>query len=539
MRFWYFDTSQSAQGEELYLSLNASSEPLTGSDNIKARLLADLTPELKNEWGEKFEEWEQFFWLHCEANGQSNNDASAGLDEFFRWVAICRTLEGSPDKAAVEAAEVLLRNPTNKHVQAALFPKSYATKTADAKAKEASERLTAVGQYHNALKSLYDIWVPQAKNQAAEIWGLTAAAATKCLPDLAWLHPSKMLDAVDCLRLLPVLAYLVERTRRNDELTPETVATVGPHLFRVVRYFYNLHRVTRVSKDSVGLGVTALRTAMQLAMKSADIANLPDLPAITPTLDTELEKLRLFQLPTLDISREQVEFLCWKIEDYEYNHGELAHLCLDLKALDYDQLETIDRKYQALFYDSAKRLKLLQTVLLSFGLYGYQSSNNSYYINHKFDDWVHNVRQPAFRSLMAVSSGQPDRLLSLYQERKRVLLKNVLPDKLSAFVTFNEQLFLLAALLDSASPTSDTPGVAIWDSGNYAGWYYDDEADEAEQVFEDSKLILNAYGPFGHNSKVSLLTKLRECREKPGLSYAQLVEQMLNSFGTEVLSITS
>lgn len=139
---------------------------------------------------------------------------------------------------------------------------------------------------------------------------------------------------------------------------------------------------------------------------------------------------------------------------------------------------------------------------------------------------------------MAAFSGQPDHLAVLYEERKTLLLKGISAGNLSSFSDFQEQLFLLSAFFDSILPTYTTPGSAIWESGNYAGWYYDHEVEEAERVFQDSNCILNASGGFGYSYKVALLTKLSKCREKLGLSYTQMVEQMLASIGTGVLTTT-
>jgi hypothetical protein len=533
VRFWYFDTSQSAQGEELYLSLNASSEPLTGSENIKAQLLSDLPPKLKNEWGEKFEEWEQFFWLHCGAASESCRDASPGFDEFFRWVAICCTLEGNPNKEAVDAAKGLLRNPSSKQVQAALFPKSQTQLSTEGKALVAEERLMTIGRYLDALCGLFDLWLPQAQTQAVTFWAMDASAIAAILPALDWLRPSKVLDAADCLRLLPVIVYLAERKRLGDALKVETVSSDGLQLFRVVRYFYNLHRVQRVGKDSVALCITAVRSSFQLAAQSTDITYLFDLPAITPTLDTELDKLYLFRQPAPDAKREQLERLCWQLEDYAHNQGEVAHLVGDLKTASFQELQTVDYKYQALFDGTSIISKLLQTVLLSFGSYAYQSSNNSYYVNYKFDDWHHNVRQPAFRSLITAFSGQSTGLSTLYQEQKKLLMKDIEPGKLADISTFHEQLFFLASLFDSALPTA-TSGCSIWSCGNHAGWYYSEVAEEVEQVFSNKHRLLNSSGPFGYHGYVSLLTKLRQYREDANLSYVQLVERMLASLNEEV-----
>jgi uncharacterized protein with ParB-like and HNH nuclease domain len=86
--FWYFDTNISEQGEELYIYMNARGENMHSSENLKADLLAKIpdggTSDLiKNNWGEKWEEWQDFFW---KIRGSQEN-ADKVFDEFVYAIA--------------------------------------------------------------------------------------------------------------------------------------------------------------------------------------------------------------------------------------------------------------------------------------------------------------------------------------------------------------------------------------------------------------------------------------------------------------------
>lgn len=64
VQFWYFDTNISEQGEELYIYMNARGERMQSNENLKAELLANVvSQDDKDEWGIKWEEWQNNFWL--------------------------------------------------------------------------------------------------------------------------------------------------------------------------------------------------------------------------------------------------------------------------------------------------------------------------------------------------------------------------------------------------------------------------------------------------------------------------------------------
>jgi len=92
IEFWYFDTNISEQGEELYIYMNARGEQMQENENVKADLLGKLKTsvestltlsELKNNWGSKWEEWQQFFWV----NRKDNSNADKGFNEFINCIA--------------------------------------------------------------------------------------------------------------------------------------------------------------------------------------------------------------------------------------------------------------------------------------------------------------------------------------------------------------------------------------------------------------------------------------------------------------------
>ena len=90
--FWYFDTKISTQGEKLYIYLNARGEQVQSNENFKAVLLSGLKDDgSKNTWGEKWETWQDYFWIM--RGGSENSDD--GFNSFvfcicwsFSWIPI-------------------------------------------------------------------------------------------------------------------------------------------------------------------------------------------------------------------------------------------------------------------------------------------------------------------------------------------------------------------------------------------------------------------------------------------------------------------
>ncbi|MBK6965097.1 MAG: hypothetical protein IPH20_14455 [Bacteroidales bacterium] len=70
IEFWYFDTNESEQGEELYLYMNSRGETVQNNENIKAELLEEKSDHEKHVWGSKWEIWQALFWKN---KGENKN----------------------------------------------------------------------------------------------------------------------------------------------------------------------------------------------------------------------------------------------------------------------------------------------------------------------------------------------------------------------------------------------------------------------------------------------------------------------------------
>lgn len=117
VEFWYFDTNQSSQGEELYIYMNSRGEQLSYNENRRPDFLSVAkTVEEKEEAGKKWDEIQNFFWLH---RGGNNPSADKGFNFFLRLVEQLNIAEqetweaGGQKYATTERVQAQLKNFIN------------------------------------------------------------------------------------------------------------------------------------------------------------------------------------------------------------------------------------------------------------------------------------------------------------------------------------------------------------------------------------------------------------------------------------------
>ena len=85
LTFLYYDMGSRIKGEETFVIINTTGEPLTATENLKPILLSKIEFEEERKKGSDiWEKWENFFWN----NRLKNDTADNGLKEFFRWIML-------------------------------------------------------------------------------------------------------------------------------------------------------------------------------------------------------------------------------------------------------------------------------------------------------------------------------------------------------------------------------------------------------------------------------------------------------------------
>lgn len=83
VKFFYFDMGNRQHGEEMFVVINTTGEPLTPTENLKPILVgAGGENNHQNEAGDIWEKWEKWFWLN---RMEREHEADAGLNQFLIW----------------------------------------------------------------------------------------------------------------------------------------------------------------------------------------------------------------------------------------------------------------------------------------------------------------------------------------------------------------------------------------------------------------------------------------------------------------------
>lgn len=83
LRVFYYDMENRSRGEETYVVINTTGEPLSATENIKPILLADpsLTQTQRKNYADQWEEREDWFWKYR----GSDKISDIGMQTFFMW----------------------------------------------------------------------------------------------------------------------------------------------------------------------------------------------------------------------------------------------------------------------------------------------------------------------------------------------------------------------------------------------------------------------------------------------------------------------
>ena len=81
--FWYFNTSNTSQGEELYITMNSRGEKIAEYEDIRVSLLSEIKKEEYKNKAENFNKIEHFFWKH---RYKGENNADEEFDKFLKQV---------------------------------------------------------------------------------------------------------------------------------------------------------------------------------------------------------------------------------------------------------------------------------------------------------------------------------------------------------------------------------------------------------------------------------------------------------------------
>lgn len=269
LSFMYYDMGNRKAGEETFVIINTSGEPLSPSENLKPQYVT-YYPYVSERW----EEWEQWFWIN--RNKEKNDTADNGILEFFRWVVILESNNRSD-------FEIILENLI-KQADENRFDFDLISKITP----------EIIEEYFKIVQSLFK-----------EILS----------PNRSWLSPEKINTQIEWFRLLPLISYLKKYSDAEYR-----------NIIRVKQFFFNLAQIDNVSKSVKTLLPQALKIIDQ--MQDPDIAHI-ELQNVSKQILTEEEHSK-FVIFLNASNRVEIEDLFWKIqnknEDGKIWNGEIMPL---------------------------------------------------------------------------------------------------------------------------------------------------------------------------------------------------------------------
>jgi hypothetical protein len=428
--FYYFDTNISEQGEDLYIYMNARGEHVQSNENVKADLLSRLnTLEEKNEYGAKWEAWQDLFWKY---KGKSNKNADAGFNEFLACISgLTNLASGSTDD---------FYSPEDYSASGGIKTSQILSTLDLASIEEYVGCLMFLQDNKDTFKSRYTNcgWVDTCLDS---MWRIFNVDRTNWYAD--YNNNDRGTERNRMAFIWPVLRFISKRN--NLGILPINEA------FRVLR----IHYLHFNNFD---------RSVAHIEKEVEDLCNLG--PFVAFGNEEENLKHRLYSLVDAGLVY-QYEELIWEIEDHKFNlvgrdvgGTNISHLVNLNPVPSLADLQKVRDKFYEIFPSTNSTYKTLQSVLLYYGPY-YDRESPWYYYNFNFGDWRRTIRglgsEEAGRDKKAFSTFFADYLdfdgsLEEFLITKRAMKVN----RDEALEDYQKLLWY-----------SESLGNKIWNQGNY------------------------------------------------------------------------
>lgn len=300
LTFMYVDMENRKNGEETFVVINTTGEPLSATENLKPLVINSIINKDICDVDSKWEEIETWFWQHRAGN---NDTADAGFNEFLKWVTMLHSGE--------------------KDLQTILKDGNYAFPIDNLSFEE-------IYSYWHAVVFLFEKW------------------EHRDYLKLEFLSPStnKGITQIECFKLLPIIEFC-KKYAVND--------INDRNLYRLYMFLHNLCKIENVTKNVNDI----VWDAINIARNCMDILELADNDfGISTILLSKEERLKLNILKSNIENRNNIEELFWNAQNYNIEchkiwSGEI--LPLIEWASDNDKFDIhIFKEYLAIFDETFK-----------------------------------------------------------------------------------------------------------------------------------------------------------------------------------------
>lgn len=332
IRFLYFDMGHRTYGEEQFVVLNTTGEPLTKTENLKPLFLGELDnsrpifqgkTELRY-YADLWEEWELFFW---ENKRKEEQTADAGMKEFFRWVFIIESL----NPFDIIQSEKESYNNSQNALAYNLFDIF----------ELGNDKTVILDTVHKYFEALQKILSDQTIRNRFLFRG--------------------ELSQIALFELLPLICFL-----KGFNLKVEDESFIRLKQFLIARA-----KDDNVSKASIATTIRAVQIVKVLIEKqNSDIAVYSDYTSVASGILTDIEKLK-FDILLCSNNRNETEKAFWGAEGFQTSQGNIGYIfeALEInKASDF-KLAAFIKMTSIITESLEKPTNLLRRTLLTFGHY--------------------------------------------------------------------------------------------------------------------------------------------------------------------------
>lgn len=342
LTFMYYDMENRKNGEETFVVINTTGEPLSSTQNLKPFVMkAKINDNCKSitvdgksvTLPQAWEIIENWFWKNrIESNG--NDTADAGFTEFLRWVCIIHVLKQEDTQKEYTKKEILTKGKFKFDYEKISFEE--------------------IWQYWLAVKKVFGSTSPFTKDYLSpkeETFGERQG--------------TRALRQIDCFKLLPIIEYC-----KTNNCGWENRGTV-----RLYQFVINLSRIENVAKNVNVL----VEEVIKIANRCKDILEVLTLNVST-TILTEEEKKKLNILNEYrekETLREQIEESFWKEQEHKIWNGEILPIIKWSTDKDnhfnFNSFKEYSRIFNALFYGKMDYpdLDITRRALLAYGIENY------------------------------------------------------------------------------------------------------------------------------------------------------------------------
>lgn len=324
LTFLYYDMGTRENGEETFVVINTTGEPLSAAQNLKPKIALARINEQEAGLVKKWEEMEAWFWTR-RRNGNDTSDV--GFGEFLRWVTLFHFINELDDETV---SSILDSDGYSFPVDSIPFSEIYS-------------KFCAVRKVYEKHSGLGDEFInPEYLSKKREANG--------------------RLTLVELYRFLPAVRFV--------ERFPEAESAC---VLRVFRYFAN---VARYQDKDITVKNRSVSQAVRLVerMTGDGIVPLSAWEDVTKHILPDEERRKLIVLAKLGDRRNDAEEAFWGAQNLRVFQGEISMLvgwAMDGDMFRLEVFNTYVDKIKAVFEGDDTTRDLVRRALLSYDLKGY------------------------------------------------------------------------------------------------------------------------------------------------------------------------